>query len=500
MILTPKQMADAEKYAEKHGTSLWELMQNAGYELYKQVRRSAYSLMKNNILILCGKGNNGGDGFVCANLLAKDGMNVAVALLCQEPSSELAKRAFSTLSGDVKIMCDDIADGISKADIIVDAVFGTGFKGELPETVRRTFELIEKSTALKIACDIPSGVNALTGKVADGTIHFEKTVTFHAEKLGSMLKPANEFCGEISICDIGIPKEISEIFDYEIKTINDDFLKTVLKKRPSDCHKGTFGKALLVCGSDEYKGAAALSTAAALRSGVGLVELFSEKSVCDCLFTACPEAIYTQIDKNNPKASAEIILEKSKNADALLIGCGISNNKNSRRLIEEIITCCEIPVIIDADGINSIVPNINVLLNARAEIILTPHPAELARICGVTVEEITKNRLDFAIQTAKKYGCIVVSKDSSTFITDGKTVLLSQSGNSALSKGGSGDILAGLTCSVIAQGTPLIEGCACASFILGRTAEFLCKECSERGIIGTDVISALPYVFKNLGI
>lgn len=493
MILTPEAMRKSEKYAESCGISLWELMCEAGKRLSERIREIAYRNMYKNVVILCGKGNNAGDGYVCANHLIADGISVSVINVLGKPKSELGLKAFTLLDKSVNISDESV---ISKADIIVDAVFGTGFKGELPDSVSEIFKNTENSRAYKIACDCPSGVDCLTGKVSRGTIHFDETITFHAEKIGCLLKPAVGYCGKIHVCDIKIPYEQNKYSDFEIIKLDDSFPASVMPKRISEGHKGTFGKANLICGSKEYKGASALSVASALRTGVGLVELFSDKEICDVLFLKTPEAIYTEIDKRDVKSALEKIF--SKKCSAILIGCGLGNC--DKKLVEGVISQADSPIIIDADGINIISKNINVVLNAKDKVILTPHPAELSRICGVSVEEILSDRLSYAVKTARELNCIVVSKSADSYITDGNVVFLNATGNTALSKGGSGDILAGLVCGLIAQGCEPLNACGCASFILGYTAEELSKTMSERGIAGSDIINYFPYVFKILDI
>lgn len=502
MILTPKQMTEAEKYAVEQGISLWELMQNAGAGLAEAVKNYAYSNMKKNVLILCGKGNNGGDGFVCAKLLSESGMDVTVFNICGEPKSDLGTKAFKQLNEKISVIYDSalLENEIEKADIIIDAVFGTGFKGELTESVKEIFRLVNNSGAYKIACDIPSGINCLNGDVSEETVLFDETVTFHALKIGCMFKKAAKHCGKITVTDIKIPQNEEKYCDYFISEATSDFPAQILPERDPSGHKGTFGKLLCVCGSSQYKGAAALSVGAALRSGVGMVELFCEKEISNSLFSTLPEAIYTEIDKAKPEIAAEKILEKSQKASAILIGCGLSSCENSRILVEKIIEESRIPVILDADGINSISSNINVLLNAKAAVILTPHPGELARICGVSTKEISNDRLGFAVKAAKELGVVIMAKGAGTFVTDGKKVIFANCGNTALSKGGSGDILAGITGGFIAQGADFTDSCAAASIVLGKAAEFLAEGASQRCIIGSDILSALPYVFKKLGI
>lgn len=287
---------------------------------------------------------------------------------------------------------------------------------------------------------------------------------------------------------------------YNITRVDEDFVKNSFPKRNPNGHKGTFGKALLVCGSDKYRGAGLLATKSALRSGVGLVELFSSKAVCDASFTVCPEGIFTEINHSDPIKASELILEKSKNANAILIGCGLGCSENAKILVEQIVNFSEIPIIIDADGINSICTNKDVLLNAKAPVILTPHPGELGRFCGVSTEEICKKRLEYAVYQAQKYGCIIMAKGVGTYITDGEVAFVSRTGNTALSKGGSGDILAGLVCGFVSQGIEPMTACSVASFILGYTAEYATKKASERGVLGSDLINRFPYVFKILDI
>lgn len=502
MILTPNQMAKAENYAVSKGTSLAMLMENSGYELSKAIKNYAYKYFKKKVLILCGNGNNGGDGFVCANHLSNFGLEVSVALICGLPKTELSINAFKGLTKDITITTSDFNSLIFDADIIADCVFGTGFHGDLSAETVEIFKMVSNSKAYKFACDIPSGINCLTGVVSKGTISCDKTITFHGLKLGAIFNNSKGFCGDISISDIGIPSQSQKYCDFNITHADESYPALVLPKRDIGGHKGTFGKLLAICGSNEYRGAGLLSISSAIRSGVGIVELFSPRDVINGMWANAPEAIYTETDDLTAHELTNLIIEKSKKATAILIGCGISCNSFTKELVKNLVIKSPVPIIIDADGINSIIENINVLMDTKAQVILTPHPAELSRLCGVSISESIENRLELAIQLSKKYGVTVIAKGAGTFISDsnGKDVFLTTYGNTSLSKGGSGDILSGIVSSLVAQGTTPKDACVCGSIILGKVAELLSETMSERGIVGTDIIKKLPYVFKNLNI
>ena len=502
-ILTTEQMGYAEKNSASYGVSLSELMDNAALSLSHEITKIAYKRNLKNILILAGSGNNGGDGLVCANTLLNNSLNVRIILVQGSPKSELAKAAMSKLDKNAEIVpASGAAELTEWADIVVDAVFGTGFHGSLPDEIKPLFKMVSESKAVKIACDLPSGVNAKNGEVSDGTVKCDYTVCFHALKLGLLLSPAKEFCGEITTCDIGIPNQ-AEDFDFEIEKLDTTLVKSFLPPRPNDAHKGTFGKLLCVCGCSNYRGAAAISTLAALRTGVGLVNFCTVDEVISSLSSSIYEATYTRLESENGFIScdnADKIVELSKNSSALLLGCGLGKNAHTISLVKEIVERAETPIIIDADGINCLCENINVLKNKKAKIILTPHIAEFSRLLGISVSEFLENRFDLTRQFSSEYNVTVLSKSTQSIAasSDCKKVYLSDTGNSALSKGGSGDLLAGMTASFVAQGIEPILACAIAQFVLGISAERLSKSMSRRSVIARDILDVLPFVLKEI--
>lgn len=501
-ILTKKQMINSEQNSVSYGVSLSHLMKNAGYALFTVIKKYAYENMIDECLLLIGSGNNGGDGLVCANYLQEVGIMPTVVLV-SEVKTDLAKDAFSALRSDIRVIrCTDSIpeEEIMNAKIIADCVFGTGFHGELKGIVKEIFSVAEKSSAYKIACDLPSGVNCESGFTASDTVHYDKTVSFHAAKLGCLLSPAKEYCGDIQVFDIGIPSEADN--DFKIEDFDLTMAKASLPARPDNSHKGTFGKVSLLVGSDKYIGAAILSANAALRSGVGLVHVMSTENVVKTIAASAPEAIFTPLRSAPDGVIAEenlkLILQETEKSSALLIGCGIRKTPDTSALTKEIVKQYKGTIILDADGINCICENIDVLRNTEANVILTPHPAELSRLVGKNLSDTLSDRINCVLDFCESFGVTMISKSRESFVYDGTKAYLISKGNSALSKGGSGDMLAGICASLIAQRTEPAKALALASYILGECAEVLSAAMSKRGIIARDILNSLPGVIYNI--
>lgn len=504
-ILTPKQMSAAEQASVKSGVSLSKLMDNAGEGLYRSVLSAATKKFYKNAVILVGNGNNGGDGLVCAELLAQSGIVPTVILMCGQPKTELAAAAFEKLDKSIVVLDRNSAEFdyiTDKAEIIVDCVFGTGFHGKISDDLLPDFLHIDKCSAYKIACDLPSGVNALSGKVSPGTIKCNQTITFHRKKLGLTLHPAKEYCGELKICDIGIPDGWEKGLGLSIEQPTEAEIAALLPERRRDSHKGSYGKLMLVCGSEKYMGAAMISTQSALRSGIGIANLCTPKSVSQSLVSAMPECVFTPLKHDeNGFISADnlsLLLEQAKSASAIVLGCGLGVTDGTKELVYGLIKNADRPIILDADGINCLSAHIDVLEEKQAEIMLTPHPAELARLCGKSVSEVLDDRLSATLYIAIKYGVTVHAKGTQTLtVTPESRCYITDFGNSALAKGGSGDMLAGLIGSFAAQGKKTASACILASCLMGTAAENLSLSKSERGLLARDIISAFPDVLKR---
>lgn len=506
-VLTTEQMRQAESASEKLGVSLWRLMLNAGTALAEFVLEKAREIGAESCAVLCGTGNNGGDGLVCADHLASHGFKTEVFFYSGMPKTELAKKAYSKLSGEVKqtVLDENKFDSADiTADIIVDCIFGTGFHGEFRGEPCGYPSVLNRSNAYKIACDMPSGIDSESGTAAEGTLQCDATLTFHRAKYGMVISPARKLCGEMTVADIGIPDGWEEYLDdkttaYEMTS---DELSRIMPVRPEYSHKGTFGRLLLICGCESYIGAAAICSRAALHSGCGIVNLAAPKAVISAIAGHTPECVYTPLPADSEGfISANAIpklTELANSHDAVAVGCGLGQTDGTQKLVEELIKNVKKPLLIDADGINQLAKNIDVLKDKNSEIVLTPHIGELARLSGVNVSEAIGRRYELCRSLTEKYGVILHSKDATSLTFSDKQMKITNFGCSALAKGGSGDMLAGIIGSLLAQGQKPDRACVLADYIMGRTAEILCETYSPAALTAADIISAFKTTLMTL--
>lgn len=486
-IVTPKQMKTLEFTSDKNGNSYEDLMLSAGKCLYNEIVHHA-SNIHSRILFLCGNGNNAGDCFVASTLLHDNHYdNVCIAMLCGEPKTELSKKMFNNVPNTIDILCDinEIKSKFIDANILCDGIFGTGFHGELPTDIQ---ELLSTPTdALKIAIDIPSGIDCKTGKVSNGTMSADLTLTFAYKKLGMILYPARKYCGNIYIADIGITKDYyNQSIDVPIKELSKNDVK--LPPRLEIGNKGTFGKLLHITGSQNMLGACIMASKSALRSGVGLLTICTENH--DMLPLAMPEPIYINRNYDN-------ILKELQKTSAILIGCGLGTEKKSVELFKYVIENAQSPIIIDADGINILSKCIDIITNKN--VILTPHPMEFSRLTGLSLENVKNNKLDLAIEFSQKYQCTLILKGSGdTIITDGNSVYICNVTNSGMAKGGSGDVLAGIVSSFVAQGMTSMEACKLAVYIHTQSGLLCADKLGKYSMLPTDIIGEISNVIKTL--
>lgn len=506
LIVTPYQMKALEEASCDNGVSLSELMDNAGRRLAQNAMEfCARKKHSKNIVILAGNGNNAGDGFVCAEILKSGGYNVSVILCCGEPKTQLAKNAFEKISDGVHVISADksFSEISESCEMLIDCIFGTGFHGEISSAVADVLDYFNSINAVRIACDVPSGVSAMNGCCSPCVLKCDYTVTFGATKIGTLLFPAREFCGEIIVGDIGIPQKAYQSSEKSITLLDVDYVKNAIPKRSPNSHKGNFGKLLSICGSRNFPGAAALSAMSALRCGVGIFTLASVKSVTQALSSAIFEATYLSLDedKNGQLVLSDLdeILSASKTASVLLIGCGLGKSAEISELVAKIIENAECPIILDADGINAILDRIDILRNTKASIILTPHPGELARLLDIGTKEVLEKRVELSAKLSREYGVTVVSKGAGTVIAcpDGE-LFVSTTGNAGLSRGGSGDVLAGMIASFAAQKIPPKQAACCGVFLHGLAADKAAQKLSMQGMLPTDLINELPLLFKEI--
>lgn len=507
LAVTNEQMATAESNAERNGISYMKLMKNAGEACFGRISKILGGVADKNFVVLAGRGNNGGDGIVITDMLTEAGASAILVFVQDLPKSNCARQCYSTYEKDIKSCIyvhrkDVIKRAISNCDAVIDCVFGTGFHGELEENAAELFEHTAATCpGLKISVDVPSGINSDTGEIAKHAFRPDCTIVLGAMKKGLYSHPAYESCGNIYLADIGIP---SQCFESCEAVLSERVLLEFIPERKKVSHKGTYGKLLNISGSAQYTGAAMLSTNGALRSGVGLCTLATPMRVINAIAAAIPEAVYLPLEQDidgfiNEK-SVDVIkneLEKRR-YEAVLVGCGLGNREDTTDLTEFVIRNADCPVIIDADGLNSICRNINILKESKKGIIVTPHPAEFARMTGKTVEEIQHDRISAAKEFTKEYGCVTVLKGVNTVIASptGET-FINTSGNAGLAKGGSGDVLAGMIASFAAQGVELNYAAALGAYLHGLAADVLSARMGMGGILPRDIAETLPEIMKR---
>ncbi len=510
-ILTVDQMKTEERLSDEMGVTYQRLMENAGCAAAAFIRRTLQNVAGRNFMIFCGSGNNGGDGFVVARKLFEEGANVIVVLCGGIPRSDEAKYMYNCVIQAGITMLDfeldrkKVDEFLGGADIIIDALFGTGFSGEFRAPYDEIAEMINSDIAVKISLDIPSGVNAETGLCAKNSIRSNFTVAFEAAKPGHLLLPGKEFCGKTEVVDIGIPYEVKAQIPQNCFSANEDMVFSSIRKRPRFSNKGTFGKLLCITGSSNFPGAAVLSALSAMKAGAGITTVAATEKVVSMIAARIPEATFLPLPENEDgticASAKEKILPMLETVDAVLIGCGLGRGKDIGEIVEFVLENVNGTVIVDADGLNCISENPGVLKKAKQIPIITPHMGEMARLCKISIPETVERRIEIALETAKEYGAIVVLKDSSTIIAEPNgDIYFNSTGNPGLAKGGSGDCLAGMIASFAAQGYIETSCAVCGVYLHGLAADRAVKDLSEYGMLPSDIPNYLCKIFAEKGL
>lgn len=508
-ILTTNQMKFAEGCAVDAGISELRLMTNAGNGAFKKICAvMGESLADAECVVLCGSGNNGGDGFVVARRLAERSSRVTAVLVNSLPKTACAQSMYERCKEssceilDLDFDKPAVLTRLLSARVVVDAVFGTGFHGILPEKHRELFAIVNESEAVTFALDLPSGVNADTGETSPDTLSADYTIVFGALKRGHVLRPQSEVFGKLSVIAIGIPDKAFGLLPEALTAVDSEYAKNALPARKTASNKGDYGKLLIIAGSENMSGAAALSVLGALRTGVGLCTLASVKTVIDRTASGIYEPTYITLFANADGCiSAEnkpLLREKLKGFCAVCIGMGMGVCEDTREIVKSVLKNADCPVILDADGLNVIASDINILKDTKADVIITPHPGEMARLVGKTALQVNESRLETAADFAYEYGVTVVLKGKNTVVCapDG-SMFVNLTGNSGLARGGSGDILSGMIASFAAQGVDLTDAAACGVYFHGLAADRAAASSSLRGMLPSDLFKALPKVLQE---
>ncbi|MDE6504318.1 MAG: NAD(P)H-hydrate dehydratase [Clostridia bacterium] len=462
--LTTAQMRFADEYTVNAGIPAEELMCRAGLAIADEVQKKATELTAPEILVVCGCGNNGGDGYVCAQELKNRGLSVQVYAFDGNYSFD-CKREKERYNGGYS---NDIC-----GSIIVDCIFGTGLSRDVSGEFADFIDKINNSGAYIVSADIPSGINGDNGLVMGSAVKANLTVAVAEYKAGMFLNDGLDFCGEIIKKDIGIicPQE-----NYASVNFSDN--KSWYPKRKRNSHKGTYGSANLIAGSNRYIGAAALAAEAALKSGCGYVKLSTTERVTSALAVKLPQVIY--------------LTEADVCSDAIAVGMGCGASKELYAQIKKLLSEYGGKLIIDADGLNAIAKyGVGILKRKNCNVIITPHIKEFSRLTGIEINKIEANPVEIAQNFAREYNITVLLKSAASIITDGQKTVINTFGCSALAKGGSGDMLSGFLCGTLARGLDIFNGAVCSAQTLGFAAEIAAEEKTEYCTTAKDILKNL---------
>jgi NAD(P)H-hydrate epimerase len=471
------------------------LMENAALKVLKNIRRDKFKSFN----IICGVGNNGGDGLVVARHLFIQGRKVKVFIIgnIDRTSRDFAInfKIIKSLGIDVSFIksigdLNVLSDLIEENSLTIDAILGTGLNRKVEGLFYEVISTINSQSKNVISIDVPSGLNSDSGEIMGNAINADTTITFEVMKTGFINYGSKVYTGDIIVENIGIPNFVVQKFSEEkfITSISD--VRRYLLKRNEYSHKGDFGKVLIIAGSRGYTGAAYITTEAAVRCGSGLVTLCCHEDIQQVLSNKLVEAMTVTLNHNLK------IEENIEKCDIVAIGPGFGNNIENRVLINRIIKSSLKPMVIDADGINVLVDSLEILLEKKAPIVLTPHPGEFSRISGYSIEEINLNRISIAKEFANKYNIVLLLKGYNTIITDGKKVYVNPTGNSAMASGGMGDCLTGIIASLIGQGIPPFQATYIGAYIHGYCGEKLSKEMFS--VNAEHILNELPFAMKEL--
>jgi NAD(P)H-hydrate epimerase len=526
-LVTSEQMRKIDKTTiEEIGIPGLELMEKAGLGSALLAKRNWDGEVENKkVVIFCGKGNNGGDGFVVGRYLASWGTEVEFYLLGKKEEVKgdalvNLKKAIDLNLPVKEILKEKEFPSELKADLIVDAIFGTGFKGKATGLEEKAIQLINSSRIKVLSIDIPSGLDADTGLVEGVCVKADSTPTMGLPKIGQFFFPGKSYCRKVEVIDIGVPQNVIDEQKLNLNLITEEMVKSFLPHRPGDVHKGNCGKVFLLAGSTGMTGAATLASLSCLKAGAGMAILGIPKSLNEIMEIKVTEVMTKPLPDVRKKGALALrglgeIMMALKWADCVALGPGLGQHFETVELVRRLVTRIELPMVIDADALNAIAKDSSILNQAKAPLILTPHIGELSRLINVPIEEISKDRIKYALDSAKKFNCVLVFKGAPTIISEPEgEIYVNPTGNAGMATAGSGDVLTGIITGLLAQMIMLknsevgsvgqdikksmLESALAGVYIHGLCGNLAKEEKGEMGMIAGDMMEKLPKALKQI--
>lgn len=528
-VVTTEEMRRIEKEADAGGLSYATMMENAGCAVAEEIGQRV-EVTDKQVLVLVGPGNNGGDGLVAGRYLHDAGAQVTLYIwkrrVKEDENFRLAQeRDISTAWAEEDADLATLNTLLEGADVIVDALLGTGISRPIEGLLKGILEVARMKTGeakgMIVTVDVPTGLNCDTGEVDPVTVPADLTVTFAFPKLGFFLFPGAEYVGELVAADIGIPDQLAE--DVQIEFTNPEMVKAVLPERPLGAHKGTFGKALLVAGSVNYTGAACLASAAATRVGTGLATLALARSLHPILASKLTEVTFLLLPENLgvivPEA-VKLLTDRISEYDALLLGPGLGREEETVEFVhrflgleskltkprigflpseEAVMESSLPPMVIDADGLNALSEAPDWWKHLKVEVVLTPHHGEMSRLMGRPVAEIEVDRMGVVRRMAQEWQQVVLLKGAYTLIaTPEDRVFINPFANPGLATAGTGDVLAGAIVGLLAQGLSPRDAAIAGAYLHGLAGQMARDEVGEMGMVAGDLLPFLPMGIREL--
>jgi len=505
-----------------------ELMENAGRGIAERLLRSVIDASPDEkVAVFCGKGNNGGDGFVVGRHLSQSGVDVIIYFMGPidklSPDARLNfDRAVSLGMNLIEVTSIDILPEKLNCDYIVDAIFGTGFSGAPRGLAAEVIEYINRHDGKTvISIDLPSGVNTDTGQHEGAVIKADYTFPLALPKYGLYVSPGRELAGQVEVVPIGIPDHVVNKFDLTVELITPEMVFERLPHRKPEGHKGDFGKLFVLAGSTGLTGAAAMAAKSALRSGCGLVKVGCPRTVLPIIASLAMEATSIPLPDVAKKGALALrglgeVRKLAEEHDAVIIGPGLGQHHETQELVRRFLAKLDKPAIIDADGLNALASveqvsprpakggqksETRALQDTKAPVVLTPHPGEFTRLTGETTppESQIHKRIEVATNAARDLKCVIVLKGSPTLVADPSgACYVNPTGNNGMATGGSGDVLSGAIGSFLAQGMSTLDAAVCGVYIHGLAGDFAATDLTDRAMIAGDLIDYLPDAFSVL--
>ncbi len=507
-ILNTNQMRRSEQECAEIGLTSAILMENAGRAVAEQVKHIVGNINNKHIIILIGPGNNGGDGLVTARYLHDWGAQITLLLFSERSSSDqnlklIHERQINCVNVSARFDITELSLLLKSAGIVIDSLFGTGKLRRLDNHYSQVLETISKVKQQLpqlqiIALDLPSGLNADSGSIDPACLKADETITLGFPKMGLFSPSASDWVGRLSIVDIGIPAHLVDNVQNEL--ITENWARATLPSRPLQANKGTFGRVLVNAGSKEYIGAAFLACTGAIRVGAGIVTLATPASLHAIMAVKLTEVTHLPLPETKQGTimvtkAAQLIHNNLSRFDVLLSGCGIGQGRATSRFIRSLLmgTHLALPVVLDADALNILAKITNWWQQLTNDAILTPHPGEMARLAGMSVDNIQLGRINIARAMASKWRKIVVLKGAHTVVAspDGRCQV-SPFCNPGLATGGTGDVLSGIISGLLAQKVPLFEAATLGVFLHGKAGEIIKNKYGDTGMMASDLLPALP--------